>query len=90
MTASQTWTLSRLLTIMVGCFVPEGDVYWSHYAELLEISRYLLAPTIHQDEIALVMVTIADFLSEFTELYPDASVIPKMHYMVHLPRLMMT
>ena len=90
MTASQTWTLSRLLTVMVGCYIQEEDIYWSHYTDLLEISRYILAPIIHQDEIALIKVKIADFLSEFTELYPDASVIPKMHYMVHLPRLMMT
>lgn len=72
---------------MVGRCVPEEDVFWRHYTDLVVISRYLLAPTIHPDEVALVKVKITDFLSEFVDLYPDASVTPKMHYMVHIPRL---
>ena len=74
---------------MVGCCVPEEDAFWRHYTDLLVISRYLLAPTIHPDEVALVKVKIADFLSVFVELYPGTSVIPKMHYMLHVPRLIM-
>ena len=88
-TASQTWTLSRFLPLMVGCCVPEDDIYWHHYATLLQITGYVLAPEIFPDDVAWLNVIIVDFLSEFAELYPDASVIPKMHYMVHVPRLMM-
>ena len=47
---------------MVGCWVPEEDVYWRHYTDLLVISRYLLAPEIHSDEVALVKVEIADLI----------------------------
>ena len=39
---------------------------------------------LHQS--ALIITT---FLTEFIDLFPDASVIPKMHYMVHIPRLIL-
>ena len=29
--------------------------------------------------------TIEVFLESFTKLYPDVSVTPKMHYLIHLP-----
>lgn len=56
---------------------------------LLEILRYVLAPEILHDEVGMLSVLIVDFLSEFVQLYPQASVIPKMHYMVHIPRLIL-
>lgn len=86
--ASQTWTLGRMLPLMVGCNVPENDCYWTHYGSLCEIMRYILAPNILPEEVAWLNVLIVDFLSDFIQLYPEASVIPKMHYMVHIPRLM--
>ena len=80
--ASQTWTLARLLPLMIGYCVPENDDYW----KLLEILRYVLAPEILHDEVGMLSVLIVDFLSEFVQLYPQASV---MHYMVHIPRLIL-
>ena len=72
---------------MIGFRVPEDDTYWCHYTSLLQITQYALAPEISHDEVAWLQVLITNFLSEFTDLYPAASVIPKMHYMIHIPRL---
>ena len=85
--ASQSWTLGRLLPLMIGSHIPEDDAYWCHYTSLLQIVQYALAPEINKDEVALLQVLITNFLSEFTDIYPGASVIPKMHYMLHIPRL---
>ena len=49
--ASQTWTLARLLPLMIGYCVPENDDYWKHFTMLLEILRYVLAPEILHDEV---------------------------------------
>ena len=84
--ASQTWTLARLLPLMIGYCVHENDDYWKHFTMLLEILRYVLAPEILHDEVGMLSVLIVDFLSEFVQLYPQASVIPKM---VHIPRLIL-
>ena len=83
------YILGRLLPLLMGRFVPEGNTKWENYLLLLQIADYLLAPEIHPDEVAHVKVLIEDHHSAFTNLYPDASVIPKMHYMVHMPRLIL-
>ena len=88
-TASQTWTLGHLLPLMIGSYVPEDDPHWRHYSSLLEILRYALAPQILPEEVAWLNILITTFLTEFIDLYPDASVKPKMHYMVHIPRLIL-
>lgn len=87
--ASQTWTLGRLLPLMVGDKVPEDDTHWHHYLQTLQITDYVLAPEIHCDEVALLKVLLTDHHNTFAEIYPDASVIPKMHYLLHVPRLIL-
>lgn len=74
---------------MIGTYIPEDDPHWTHFTSLLEIMRYALAPDILPEEVAWLNISMENFLSEFVELYPNASVIPKMHYMVHIPQLIM-
>ena len=74
---------------MIGSHVPECDIHWNHYLSMLQIMDYMLAPTILPEEVALIQVLLTDFLTEFVELYPAASVILKMHYLLHVPRLIM-
>ncbi len=80
------WLLGRLLPIMVGDKVPVGDDQWLNYLDLLTIVDLLLAPELSEDDIALLS---ADHHHEFVKLYPDASVTPKMHYLTHMPRLIL-
>lgn len=81
------WTLGRLLPFMVGGFVPEEDEHWENYMLMLQITDYLLAPDITTDEVAHLKVLIEIHHTTFVDLYPDSSVLPKMHYLIHMPRL---
>ena len=87
--ASQMWMLGRLLPSMVGKYIPEGDKHWENYLLVLEIVDYLLAPDILREEVAHLKSIIECHHAAFVSLYPDATVIPKMHYMVHMPRLIL-
>lgn len=87
--ASQTWTLGRLLPVMVGDVIPEDDKNWEHQLTTIETANYMLAPEIHLDEVAYLGVILAEHHKTFVELSPDASIIPKMHYLLHVPRLML-
>jgi hypothetical protein len=82
------WLLARLLPAMVGSKVPEGDEHWKNFLLMLEITDYLFAPRITEDDIGYLEYMIKLHHDEFCELYPHRSVIPKMHYIVHMPRLM--
>ena len=47
----------------------------------------LFAPEILDDTVGCLQEMIVEHHSQFVKLYPEFSVIPKMHYMVHMPRL---
>ena len=74
---------------MVGDKVLENDEHWQHYLSTLEMADLILAPEILPEEVACLKFLIAERHTTFVQLYPDASVIPKMHYLIHVPHLML-
>ena len=85
--AIQAWLLSRLMPYMVADFVPEGDEHWDNYLLMLEITDYLMAPEILEDELGYLKVLIEEHHLTFSRIYPTFSIIPKMHFLIHTPRL---
>ena len=45
--------------------------------------EYTFAPVITTDKLDYLQMLIQDFLIEFTQLYPDRPLTPKMHYLAH-------
>ena len=82
--ASQMWCLARFLPLMIGDLIPTDDDHWENYLDMLQIVDYIFAPTTTAKRIAHLEVLIEDFLTEFSQLY-DRPLIPKMHYLVHIP-----
>ncbi|XP_015773170.1 PREDICTED: uncharacterized protein LOC107351398 [Acropora digitifera] len=87
--ANQMWCLGLHLPLIVGNLVPEDDEHWQHYCALLQIVRIIFSPVINREQIPYLQVLIQEFLEKFKDLYPQCSIIPKMHYMVHMPRTML-
>lgn len=83
------WLLGRTLTIVIGDLVPEDDERWMNYLLLMEIVDRLFSPQISEDSVSYLGALISDHHNAFTLLYPDESVIPKFHSMVHMPRLIL-
>ena len=88
-TAAQMWLLGRLLPVMVGKKVPQDDDYWTNFTDLLTIMDLLLSPELTEDDVANMSTLILDHHIQFCVLYPSSSVIPKMHYLIHMPRLIL-
>lgn len=80
------WVLGRLLPVMIGHVIPEHDPHWEHYLQLLEIMDLVFSPVVHPSTPGHLEVLIEDNLLQFTILYPQYNVIPKMHFLVHIPR----
>ena len=72
---------------MLGKYVPEEDPFWQNYLLMLEITDILFAPEISVDDIGYLKMLIEEHHSTFVTLYPESSVIPKLHYIIHTPRL---
>lgn len=85
---SNTWCLARLLPLMIGNSVPEGDPNWDHFLLLLKIADYILSLITSRSIAALLTTLIEAYHQSFKELYPECPIIPKQHYMVHIPQWM--
>ena len=81
--ASQAWLLCRLMPFMIGRFIPESDDHYKNYLLMLQITDYLLAPEISEDDVSYLKLLIEDHHTAFRGLYPQLSIIPKMHYILH-------
>lgn len=79
------WCLFRMLPLLIGAQVEEGLQHWDCLRKLWNIVQICTAPQIKSDDIALLRVLIEDHHKLFKLLYPDASIIPKLHYMIHIP-----
>lgn len=86
--ASQMWLLGRLLPQMIGHWIPRENEHWLSYLLLLEIVDILFAPDVVEEDISLLSVLIQDHHNDFIVLYPFVSVIPKMHFMIHMAQIM--
>lgn len=83
------WLLARILPLLVGDFLDEEeDQHWQLYLQLMDIIDLIFCPKASHDHAAYVATLIGDHHSTFCQLYSGRSIIPKMHYMVHMPKLM--
>jgi len=86
--AAQAWLLARILPLLVGDYIPDDDERWENFLRMMDIVDRLFSPKISEDDATYIKWLISDHHQEFCKLYPTASVIPKMHFMLHMPRLM--
>lgn len=83
--ASQMWCLGRHLPFLIGHLVTEEDPRWECFLLLLDIMDLLFAPVTSDKDTATLRQMISVHHSTFRELYPQRSITPKMHYLVHCP-----
>ena len=79
------WNFAIYLPLMVGDQIPNGDSDWECYLLLLDILKICMARILSIDLIQYLQVLIEMYLRLFRECYPEANIIPKQHYLVHLP-----
>ena len=86
--AAQMWCLCRLLPLMIGHLIPNGNEHWENFLLLLKIIDIILAPCTTHRIISYLGVLIQDHHEEFFRLNPSCPVTPKFHYMIHYPEWM--
>ena len=65
--------------------MPKADKKWKNFLKLVSLMEYIFAPVTTVDKTVHMELLIEDFLSDFVQLYPERPLIPKMHYLVHVP-----
>lgn len=74
---------------MLGGEVPVDDDCWYNYLLLLEMLDYIFAPVLTFEAVSHLRVIINDHHQGFKTIYPTSPIIPKMHYIVHYPDLIL-
>ena len=80
--ASQNWLLGRLLLLMVGTHVPDGDSHWEYYVRLLCIIVLATAVEVTLNSVSELAMLVQYYLCAFNSLYPN-KITPKVHYLLH-------
>ena len=84
--AAQMWDLVIHSPLMVGDTVPPDDEKWECFLlslDILQLCTTRIATTGHA---GIIESLIHEHHTAFVHCYPDARIIPKMHYMVYLPQ----
>jgi len=83
--SAQIWCLLMHLPLLIGGVVPEGNEHWLNILRLQQIVQLCTAHRVDELTVAHLEHLIFAHNSVFTTLYPDASYIPKLHFLVHVP-----
>ncbi|XP_065099819.1 uncharacterized protein [Paramisgurnus dabryanus] len=80
-------TLLRLLPLMIGSKVPEGDETWAIIMDLKEIVQLVLSPSFTEESIQYMQSKITDHRQALKAVFPDFKLRPKHHFIEHYPKL---
>ena len=83
--ASRMSLLSRILPFLIGDKVSQQCECWACLMLLCDIVSLSLAPAVTTDIVSSLRLLIEEHHTNLKALYPDLSIIPKMHFMVHYP-----
>ena len=81
------WLLGCIFPLIVGDCISEGDDHWLLFLRIMEIVDLLFSPRITEDHAAYLSALISDHHHDFCRLYPDHTILPKQHFMIHTSRL---
>ena len=84
------WLKARIFLRLLPFFlsnIHEENEYFLFLIELSRIVNLLYAPIIKIDTIHDLAQLIKEHLCNFVNLFPDVNVIPKQHYMIHMPTM---
>lgn len=85
-TACQKLCLFRLLPLIIGNYIPQGNVVWLLYLLCREIGDIILSPRIEREWLTHLEYLVHEFLKTFNQVNPQ-SMTPKFHFILHYSRL---
>lgn len=83
--SAQMWCLMRVLPFILSDKVPEDDEYLQLILLLNRITEIVFAPKLRLSILPYLSQLFKDHENLFRELFPDHSLINKMHHLSHYP-----
>ncbi len=85
LSATQYMALFLKLPAMLSRYVARNSKPWKLLIMLREIVNIVMAPKLNEAILSYFEIRYAEFLQLFKQFYPDVSIRPKMHFLVHFP-----
>lgn len=85
---AKMWMLFRVLPFILHDIIDESHKPFEVFQLLMKISSLLLAPVLSCESVSLLQRMTAKFLTNFKNVF-HKQITPKMHYLVHCPRLIL-
>ena len=79
------WCPAQYLPLLIGEHIPLEFPHWECFLQLLLITDYVFVPIMSHNDIAYIKDLIKAHHQQFRSLYFNASFIPKLHYIIHVP-----
>lgn len=83
----ETWALIRLLPLIIGHKVPEGDNAWNILMLLKDIVQLAVATKHTEELINFLDCKVSEHRQLLQNTFPDFRLRPKNHYIEHYPEL---
>ncbi|XP_068704496.1 uncharacterized protein [Montipora foliosa] len=87
--ASEMWSLACRLPLLLDGKVDCNCPHWTILLCLLEIMGICFAQEVSFSSVINLKRLIKEHLTSFKNVYPNARILPKQHYLVHLPTQVM-
>ena len=84
-TSGSMLTMCAVLPFVIGSKVPLNDCKWMNVLSLLQITHMCLSPVVTDTSTNDLRRLIQQHNNQFKIDYPKASIIPKLHYLCHMP-----
>ncbi len=81
--AARTWCLLRLYPLMLGQILSEENQYVNFIVELKQIVEMATSFSLSIPDISLLEMKTQDHLETFKDLFPEKSLLPKHHFLLH-------
>ena len=86
--AAQARLFLRLIPFFLSqLHIDWEDLYYQFAIELLEINQLMFSPVISSSGIQHLSQLIEEHLHQFKILFPEKNILPKQHYMIHVPNM---
>ena len=85
--AHENWSLLRLLPLIIGSKIPEGEPAWEVLLVLKDIVELVVSHDYTEESICYLDSKISEHRHRFLQVFPQEKLIPKHHYLEHYPQL---
>lgn len=86
----ENWTLLRLLPLLIGHHIPEGDETWDILMNLKDIVELSVSVGFTEESVYYLECKIAEHRDVYLKVFPDERLRPKHHYIEHYPQSIQT